>query len=124
MASFLPITRLIRSMSEYFASDSKNNDMRVGYFHILVTLNSSKRLALELNQTHFGSSCYSLGTVKCRIKEITILFQVVLIKNLFMLSVRISSCDAGGKFGEHDRCVRVARGVAERNFSFLTSSLP
>ena len=47
-------------MSEYFASDSKNNDMRVGYSHILVTLNSSKRLALELNQTHFGSSCYSL----------------------------------------------------------------
>ena len=60
VASFLPMTRLIRSMSEYFASDSKNNDMRVGYFHILVTLNSSKRLALELNQTHFGSSCYSL----------------------------------------------------------------
>ena len=108
-------------MSEYFASDSKNNDMRVGYSHILVTLNSSKRLALELDQTHFGSSCYSLWAVKCWIKEITILFQVVLIKNLFMLSVRISSYDARGKFGEHERCVRVARGAAESNSSFLSA---
>lgn len=33
-------------MSEYFASDRKNNEMRVGYSHILFTLNSSKRLAL------------------------------------------------------------------------------
>ena len=81
-------------MSEYFASDSKNNDMRVGYSHILVTLNSSKRLALELNQTHFGSSCYSLWTVKCWIKEITILFQVVLIKNLFIAGSLESTIDA------------------------------
>ena len=27
-----------------------------------------------------------------------------------MLSVRISSYDARGKFGEHERCVRVALG--------------
>ena len=27
--------------------------------------------------------------------------------------------EARGKFGEHERCVRVARGVAESNSSFL-----
>ena len=35
----------------------------------------------------------------------------VIIKNLLMLSVRISRSvcrDAHGKFGEHERCVRVA----------------
>ena len=32
------------------------------------------------------------------------------VKNLFMLSMRISSYDARGKFGEHERCIRVARG--------------
>ena len=38
-------------------------------------------------------------------------------------SVRISSYDARGKFGEHDRSVRVARGAAESNFtcSFLSA---
>ena len=28
--------------------------------------------------------------------------------------------DARGKFGEHERCVRVARGAAESNSSFLS----
>ena len=41
-----------------------------------------------------------------------------------MLSVRISSyeMDALGKFGEHERSVRVARGATERsesNYNFL-----
>ena len=30
--------------------------------------------------------------------------------------------DARGKFGEHERSVRVARGVAESNSSFLSST--
>ena len=30
--------------------------------------------------------------------------------------------DARGKFGEHEKCVRVARGVAESNSSFLSSA--
>ena len=46
-----------------------------------------------------------------------------------MLQLRIGSClvcvyrvlDARGKFGEHERSVRVARGVAERNSSFLSA---
>ena len=29
--------------------------------------------------------------------------------------------DARGKFGEHGRCVRVARGAAESNSSFLSA---
>ena len=29
--------------------------------------------------------------------------------------------DAPGKFGEYDRCVRVARGAAESNSSFLSA---
>ena len=32
------------------------------------------------------------------------------------VSVRSSSYEARGKFGEHERCVRVARGVAEMRF--------
>ena len=46
----------------------------------------------------------------------------------FLLCLRIGSClacvyrimDARGKFGEHERSVRVARGVAENNSSFLS----
>ena len=39
-----------------------------------------------------------------------------------MLSVPISSyMDARGKFEEHERCVRVARGTAESNSSFLSA---
>ena len=36
------------------------------------------------------------------------------------VSVCSSSYEARGKFGEHERCVRVARGVAESNSSFLS----
>ena len=35
-----------------------------------------------------------------------------------MLSSRY---EAHGKFGEHERCVRVAQGVAESNSSFLSA---
>ena len=42
------------------------------------------------------------------------------IKNLFTLSMRIST-DARGKFREHEKCVRVARGAAEGNSSFLSA---
>ena len=38
-----------------------------------------------------------------------------------MFSVRISSYGARGKFGEHEKCVRVARGAAESNSSFLSA---
>ena len=37
------------------------------------------------------------------------------------VSVRSSRYEARGKFGEHERCVRVARGVAESNSSFLSA---
>ena len=29
--------------------------------------------------------------------------------------------DASGKFGEHEKCVRVARGAAESNSKFLSA---
>ena len=35
--------------------------------------------------------------------------------------VRSSRYEARGKFGEQERCVRVARGVAESNSSFLSA---
>ena len=35
-------------------------------------------------------------------------------------AVRSSRYEASGKFGEHERCVRVAQGVAESNSSFLS----
>ena len=44
-----------------------------------------------------------------------------LFKNWFMLSVRIRVMDARGKFGEHERSVRVARGAAESNSSVLSA---
>ena len=34
-------------------------------------------------------------------------------------AVRSSRYEARGKFGEHERCVRIARGVAESNSSFM-----
>ena len=46
-----------------------------------------------------------------------------------MKNLRIYSClacvfrvmDARGKLGEHEKCVRVARGAAESNSSFLSA---
>ena len=38
------------------------------------------------------------------------------------VSVRSSRYEACGKFGKHERCVRVARGVASSNSSFLSAS--
>ena len=37
------------------------------------------------------------------------------------VSLRSSRYEARGKFGEHERCERVARGVAESNSSFLSA---
>ena len=37
------------------------------------------------------------------------------------VGVRSSRCEARGKFGEHERCIRVARGVTESNSSFLSA---
>ena len=37
------------------------------------------------------------------------------------VSVRSSRYETRGKFGEHERCVRVTRGVAESNSSFLSA---
>ena len=53
--------------------------------------------------------------------------EVILIIFFFYLtigsynSVRSSRYEARRKFGEHERCVRVARGVAESNSSFLSA---
>ena len=45
------------------------------------------------------------------------------IKQLIHASaVRSSRYEARGKFGEHERCVRVARGIAESNSSFPRAS--
>ena len=41
--------------------------------------------------------------------------------NWFMLSGVYRVMDARGKFGEHERSVRVARGVAESTSSFLSA---
>ena len=37
------------------------------------------------------------------------------------ISVHSSRYEARGKFGEHERCIRVARGIAESNSSFLNT---
>ena len=38
------------------------------------------------------------------------------------VSMRSSRYEALGKFGEYQRCVRVARGLAESNSSFLSAT--
>ena len=45
----------------------------------------------------------------------------MLIKNLFMLSVRISSYGCTHRFGEHVKFLRVARGASDSNSSFLSA---
>ena len=37
------------------------------------------------------------------------------------ISVRSSRYEARGKFGEHERCIRVARGIAKSKSSFLSA---
>ena len=37
------------------------------------------------------------------------------------ISVRSSRYEACRKFGEHERCIRVARGIAKSNSSFLSA---
>ena len=37
------------------------------------------------------------------------------------ISMHSLTYEAHGKFGEHERCVRAARGVAESNSSFLSA---
>ena len=37
------------------------------------------------------------------------------------ISVRSSGYEARRKFGEHERCIRVARGIAKSNSSFLSA---
>ena len=44
-------------------------------------------------------------------------------KKWSMLGMCLSRMDAHGKFGEHERSVRVARGEAKR-FSSFSSALP
>ena len=51
------------------------------------------------------------------------------IRQFVIVNLRIGSClacvyrvmDVRGKFGEHERSVRVARGAAESNSSFLSA---
>ena len=67
---------------------------------------------------------------RCTIYDILKCVNVHLIETRCMfLNLRICSCLAGvyrvmdalGKFGEHEKCVRVARGAAESNSSFLSA---
>ena len=44
----------------------------------------------------------------------------VIKKLVYTSAVRALRYEVGGKFGEHGRCVRVARGVAESDSSFLS----
>ena len=37
------------------------------------------------------------------------------------ISVRSSRYEARGKFGEHERCIRVAQGIAKSKSSFLSA---
>ena len=56
-------------------------------------------------------------------------FQILVKFHINIVSLRIGSCsacvyqvmDARGKFGEHERSVRVAQGVVKSNSSFLSA---
>ena len=77
----------------------------------LKTLNTQakakKKKAIDINKK--GSVLGPLLFLLC-INDLFLSSNYLSFKNLFMLSVRISSYCARGKFGEHERCIRVARG--------------
>ena len=70
---------------------------------------------------------YSLSLFLCFLKsDYFPLFSVEfpVIRHLRICSSLACVCrvmDARGKFGEHEKCVRVARGAAESNSSFLSA---
>ena len=64
----------------------------------------------------FEKLCFS-----CQRLENYVIFDLIPLTIGSYVSVRSSRYEARGKFGEHERCVRVARGVAESNFIVLTS---
>ena len=78
-----------------------NSIARACFIFLLCTLMTSANISLEKKIFH-------------RVENV--------IKQLVHTSaVRSSRYEARGKFGEHERCVRVARGVAESNSSFLSA---
>ena len=44
-----------------------------------------------------------------------------MINNWFICQHVFARYEACGKFGEHKRCIRVAQGIAESNYSFLSA---
>ena len=75
---------------------------------------------------------------RCRVPQNTLIPNIIIIIHCItnkypkccVLNLRICSClawvyramDERGKFGEHEKCVRVARGAAESNSSFLSDN--
>ena len=90
--------------------------------------NSTPLWLLELCLSIFvvSCSCQSEDSAEFRYVPLYIADQVVFrcffyINNWFMPQLALSSYAARGKFEEHERSVRVARGVAEGNSSFLSA---
>ena len=75
---------------------------------------------------------------RCRVPQNTLIPNIIIIIHCItnkypkccVLNLRICSClawvyramDERGNFGEHEKCVRVARGAAESNSSFLSDN--
>ena len=63
------------------------------------------------------NSNYHVNLIRCLVCSIAVYFLTI----GSYVNVCSSRYEAHGKFGEHERCVRVARGIAKSNFSFLSA---
>ena len=61
---------------------------------------------------HFSNQCYRAMKLKYRALNLRICLRLECVYRVL---------DARGKFGEHEKCVRVARGATESNSGFLST---
>ena len=71
----------------------------------------------QLKHMFMYNSNYHVNLIRCLVCSIAVYFLTI----GSYVSVCSSRYEAHGKFGEHERCARVARGVAKSNFSFLSA---
>ena len=119
-----PPSHFLHSPSLGFHSE-KVTPKRIFNINLTITESYKTRVLLHHGQTSRGQSKGIFSILAQVIIEIHALW---LVKNCHLSRyLRIFSClacvyrimDAREKFGEHEKCVRVARGAAQSNSSFL-----
>ena len=83
-------------------------------------LKNQTEVTIPVHEDHTGDwlvICLKFFLLICRLIRFWILHSI----NYWFLRQRAFIDEARGKFGEHERCVRVARRVAVSNSSFLSA---